>query len=136
MTTISSTAQRAGMTTATRATTLAGVSGERKRAGCRVAPLAVVRHVASGLAFPGAATLTQAHVVKTPRAFYFAARIVPPGKHASVGTGVWVMKTLSPAAVVVAVDKTAAAYSDWQRADLPLSALTRARALRVRQCLG
>ena len=136
MTTVSSTAQRAATTTATLATTPAGVSGGLKRAGCRVAPAAVVRHVASGLAFPGAATLTEAHVLRTPRAFYFAARIVPPGKHTSVGTGVWVMKTLSPAAVVVAVDRTAAAYSDWQRADLPLSPLTQARALRVRECLG
>jgi hypothetical protein len=125
---------RPTVTTVARTTTSA--RSKTVVAGCRAAPSAVVRHVASGLAFPGPATLADAHVLRAGGAFYLAARIVPPGKRKPVGIGVWTMKTLTRNATVVAVDRTAAAYSDWQRADLPLSAASRSRVVRVRRCLG
>jgi hypothetical protein len=125
-----STGKSVGATTTTR------MSERTALRGCREAPRTIVRLVASGLAFPGPARLEQPRVLRTPRAFYFAARIVPPGKRRPVGVGVWAMKTLSRNAGVVAVNRAASAYSDWQRADLPLSATTRARVARVRHCPG
>jgi hypothetical protein len=104
--------------------------------GCTVAPPALTKLVTSGLAFSGPAKLARARVVGHPGAYYIAARIVPPGKHTSVGTGVWAAVSFSPKNGFVAVNKTADSYSDWRRADTPLNAAARRWTARAIRCVG
>ncbi|MFL5963671.1 MAG: hypothetical protein ACJ757_12345 [Gaiellaceae bacterium] len=104
------------------------------RAGCRVPPNAVVRLVQTGLAFPGTGKLERARILRSG-GYYLAARILAPGADTSVGIGVWVLSDLSKGAAVVAVNKKAAAYSDWRRADAPLSAVARRAVLRTQRCM-
>lgn len=119
-------------TTTARKTTATATSSS----GCRVAPPALTKLVRAGLAFPGPGKLERARLVGKPGAYYFAARIVPPGKSTPVGTGVWAAKSLSPKGVVVAVNKTAGSYSDWRRADTPLNATARRWVTRATRCVG
>jgi hypothetical protein len=123
--------KRRSGTTATIAT-----GGASIPSGCRPLASAIVAHVRSGLAFPGPGKLERARFVGRPGAYYLAARIVPPGKRASVGTGVWAATTLTAGAAVVAVNGTAAAYSDWRRADSPLSAAARRWVARAKRCVA
>ena len=104
--------------------------------GCSRAPATFVRLVRSGLAFPGVAKLQSAWLVRSRGGYYLAARIVPPGRTRPVtGIGVWAAPSVSANAQVVAVNATAAAYSDWRRADTPLSAAARASVVLARRCL-
>jgi hypothetical protein len=130
----SGTGSRKSVAQPARTTSVIAVTAGRR--GCRPAPRLVVAHVASGLAFPGGGALQQARVIAVRRAVYFAARIIPPGNGRPVGIGVWAMRSLSPTAPVVAVNAAAAGYSDWRRADRPLTAAIRARVRRARSCVG
>jgi hypothetical protein len=118
------------------ATATTATGGAPSASGCGTVSSAVVQHVRSGLAFPGAGRLERGRFVGGPGAYYLAARIVPPGKRSSVGIGVWATKTLTAGAAVVAVNGTAAAYSDWRRADSPLSAAARGWVARAKLCVG
>jgi hypothetical protein len=118
------------------ATTPAHSSVTRPRRGCSKAPATFVRLVRSGLAFPGAGKLETPWLVRSRGGYYLAARIVPPDRTRPVtGIAVWAARSISANAQVVAVNKTAAAYSDWRRADTPLSAPARASVALARGCL-
>jgi hypothetical protein len=123
-------------TSTARTATVRTAKAAAPASGCRVAPRALTTLVLAGLAFPGPAKLLRAHVVGRPGTYYFAAQIVPPGKRAAVGTGVWTATSLSPKNGVVAVNKTAGAYSDWRRADLPLTPAARRWVARATRCSG
>jgi hypothetical protein len=118
------------------ATTSGRPSAANPSHGCSRPPVTFVRLVRSGLAFPGAGKLQAAWLVRSRGGYYLAARIVPPGRTRPVtGIGVWAARSVSANAQVVAVNKTAAGYSDWRRADTPLSAAARASVVLARGCL-
>jgi hypothetical protein len=134
-----STTGRSTTTGATRhaaATTTTRSPVASRRQGCSKPPATFVRLVRSGLAFPGAGKLETPWLLRSRGGYYLAARIVPPGRARPVtGIGVWAAPSTSANAQVVAVNRTAAAYSDWRRADTPLSAAARASVARARGCL-
>lgn len=122
-------------------TTTASTTTERSAAApassdCKAAPRGLTELVRAGLAFPGHAKLEGAQLLGKPGAYYFAARIIPPGKQAAVGTGVWAATSRSAKNGVVAVNKVAGSYSDWRRADSPLSAAARRWVARAVYCVG
>jgi hypothetical protein len=138
VTTARSTTRQTTTTTTTKraATTPARSAVTSTRRGCSRAPGPFVRLVRSALAFPGAGKLETAWLVRSRGGYYLAARIVPPGRTRPVaGIGVWAAQSVSANAQVVAVNATAAAYSDWRRADTPLSAAARASVALARGCL-
>jgi hypothetical protein len=133
---VATSAPSATTTRATTTTTRATTTTTSPASECKVAPHALTELVRAGLAFPGPAKLERARLVGGPGAYYFAARIVPPGKRASVGTGVWAASSRSPKNGVVAVNKTAGSFSDFRRADTPLSAAARRWVARSLRCVG